>query len=199
VSVGSDSRQATTVYLVRHAHAHWNTDDARPLSEQGTESAARVAMLLSERPIVAIYSSPSRRALDTVTPLASRLGLKVQLMPALRERELLPMPRELFENAVAATWRLPQRAPAGAESNEEAQRRGLSALMRVVETHSGQHVVVSTHGTLMALILNGLDPSLGFEFWRRLTFPDVYALEPVTGTLTRIVRLWSDRPTAPES
>jgi 2,3-bisphosphoglycerate-dependent phosphoglycerate mutase len=199
VSVDSESARATTVYLVRHCHAHWSTDDARPLSDEGTEAARRLATLLSDRPIAAIYSSPSRRAVDTVAPLADRVGQPLQLVPELRERELLPMPRELFENAVAATWRHPQRAPAGAESNDDAQRRGLSALMSIVERHHGRHVVVSTHGTLMTLMLNGLDATLGFDFWRHLSFPDVYALELVANRLTRIVRLWRDGTSRPQN
>lgn len=185
-----DSAHATTVYLVRHAHAHWTTDDTRPLSEAGTEAAKRLAALLSDRPIAAIYSSPSRRAIDTVAPLADRLGLQVQLMPDLRERELLPMAPELFDEAVASTWRFPERAPPGSESNDVAQRRGLNALESVLDRHRQQHIVVSTHGTLMTLMLNGLDPSLGFEFWRRLSFPDVYALELVEGDLRGIGRVW---------
>ena len=102
------------------------------------------------------------------------------------------MPKELFEGAVEASWRFPNRAPAGTESNVVAQRRGLAALMGIVDNHRGQHIVVSTHGTLMALMINGLDPSLAFEFWRGLSFPDVYALELGKDVATKIVRLWPE-------
>jgi len=39
------------LYLVRHAHAHWNLDDDRPLSPAGQEAAGRVAEVLASRPL----------------------------------------------------------------------------------------------------------------------------------------------------
>jgi hypothetical protein len=41
----------------------------------------------------------------------------------------------------------------------------------------------------MALILNGLDPSFGYEFWRELSFPDVYELEFEASVLIRVRRI----------
>lgn len=79
----------TTVYLVRHAHADWHDDDARPLSRAGLSAAQLVADRLASEPIVAIYSSPFRRSVETVTPLANRLGVRPELVQDLRERELL--------------------------------------------------------------------------------------------------------------
>jgi 2,3-bisphosphoglycerate-dependent phosphoglycerate mutase len=51
-------------------------------------------------------------------------------------------------------------------------------------------VVVATHGNLLALILNGFDPSFGYEFWRELSFPDVYEVEFEATSLIRVRRLW---------
>ena len=65
----------STLYLVRHAHAEWTPDENRPLSAQGSEDANRVANTLYVVPISAIYSSPARRARQTIAPLAGRLGL----------------------------------------------------------------------------------------------------------------------------
>jgi 2,3-bisphosphoglycerate-dependent phosphoglycerate mutase len=42
----------------------------------------------------------------------------------------------------------------------------------------------------MTLILNGFDPSFGYEFWRELSFPDVYALEFEGTALNRVRRMW---------
>ncbi len=184
---------ATTLYLVRHAHAHWTPDDNRPLSDEGTLAAGRLAARLSESPITAIYSSPSRRASDTVAPLASRLGLTIEVVTDFRERDMLnaPVSPQEFERLAEESWRFPGQPRAGSESNAAAQRRGLAALMSVLDCHRGQHVVVSTHGTLMALLINGLNPSLGFDFWRSLSFPDVYALEFTGESLTRLLRLWT--------
>jgi len=39
-----------------------------------------------------------------------------------------------------------------------------------------EHIVLSTHGNLMALTLQGFDPSIDFAFWKSLTMPDIYTL-----------------------
>ena len=181
---------ATTLYLVRHAHTDWQRDEARPLSEAGLKASQVVGTLLSPLPIAAIYSSPVRRSVETVTPLADRLGIRLELMQDLCERELPVVPSGEFDRIVADTWRSPESATAGAESNVKAQTRGLAAVRRILNRHVGQHVVASTHGNLLALILNGLDSAFGYDFWCRLSFPDVYRLEFEGTAMTRVERIW---------
>ncbi len=78
----------TTPYLVRHAHAEWTPDENRLLSAQGSEDANRVANILYEYLISAIYSAPARRACKAIAPLADRLGLSIQMVPDLQKRRL---------------------------------------------------------------------------------------------------------------
>ena len=71
------------VYLVRHAHAgkktHWPGPDlARPLSAQGHKEALGLSDQLGAYPLGRILSSPARRCLQTVQPLAERLGRPVE-------------------------------------------------------------------------------------------------------------------------
>jgi 8-oxo-dGTP diphosphatase len=78
------------VYLVRHAHAgrraDWDEDDAlRPLSARGLREAEHIAQLIGDEPIGRIRSSPAVRCVQTVTPLATRRGLKVKEDPRLAE------------------------------------------------------------------------------------------------------------------
>jgi broad specificity phosphatase PhoE len=181
---------ATTIYLVRHAHADWQRDEDRPLSEDGLKASHVLGTLLSGLPITAVYSSPVRRAVETVTPLADRLGIRPELMHDLRERELPVVPSGEFDRIVSDTWHSPESATVGAESNAKAQTRGLAAVRRILTRHVGQHVVVSTHGNLLALILNGLDSAFGYDFWRRLSFPDIYRLEFEGSAMTRVERIW---------
>ncbi|MBA2260468.1 MAG: hypothetical protein H0W18_16365 [Acidobacteria bacterium] len=58
--------------------------------------------------------------------------------------------------------------------------------------HRGRHVVISTHGSLRALILNGFDRAFAYDFWLSLTFPDVYALTFNDSALAGVRPLWSD-------
>jgi 2,3-bisphosphoglycerate-dependent phosphoglycerate mutase len=180
----------TTLYLVRHAHAVWTPDDDRPLSQRGADDARSVAALLANRPIVAIYSSPSRRAIDTIAPLADRLQLTWSVVADFRERELPPVAASDFAGAIENSWRHPDDALPGGEPNAAAAARGLAALRNVRVRHAGRHVAVATHGTLLALMINGLEPACGLDFWRGLSLPDVYQLEFKGDQLMRHERLW---------
>jgi len=162
----------------------------RPLSARGRTSAQVLAGQFSRLPIAAIYSSPSRRALETVEPLARRLEIQPTILPDLRERELTAPTAAEFEAAIAATWREPEQPYAGGESNVAAQRRGVAVVRQVVERHRDRHVMLATHGSLLALVLNGFDPTFGYDFWRTLTFPDVYELAFRDNAMPRIRRVW---------
>lgn len=182
----------TTLFLVRHAHADWNSDDGRPLSQRGRASAAVLADLLARSPIGAIYSSPARRAVETIEPLTSRLRLEPVIVADLRERELVVDPGMDFESAVQAAWLAPAAAGFGSESNDAAQARGLTVIRRIMDEQKGRYTVVATHGNLLALILHGFRPSFGFEFWRSLTFPDVYELRFQKAALVNVRRIWDE-------
>jgi 2,3-bisphosphoglycerate-dependent phosphoglycerate mutase len=180
----------TTIYLVRHAHADWSDDDDRPLSIAGHGAARRLAMVLAAKPITAVYSSPHRRSVQTVAPLADTLGLSIQHVSDLREREVPAVPAHEFLGFMERTWRSPELSLNGAESNVAAQTRGLAALRQIVAASRGTHVAAGTHGNLLTLILNGLDPSFGFEFWRTLSNPDVFSLTFDQDRCVAIKRVW---------
>ncbi|HBQ75403.1 MAG TPA: histidine phosphatase family protein, partial [Exiguobacterium sp.] len=61
----------TTLYFVRHAHSTYSPDErARPLSGAGQADARRLLETFQGIPIDRFYSSPYRRAIETVAPLA---------------------------------------------------------------------------------------------------------------------------------
>jgi 2,3-bisphosphoglycerate-dependent phosphoglycerate mutase len=182
----------TTVYLVRHAHAAWEPSEERPLSEAGRERATALVSGFGTAALSAIYSSPARRALETIRPLADARGLRPEIVPELRERELLVHPGATFEATVEAAWRSPEVGVGGSESNRAAAARGLRVLERVLAAHPEEGVVLSTHGNLLALILQSLDSSHGYETWRAMTFPDVYRLVFDGAKLLHVERGWSE-------
>ena len=178
------------IFLVRHAHADCTPGENRPLSERGREDADRVADLLQHCPISALHSSPFRRARQTIGPLAARLDLPVHALLALCERRLGGGPVADFYAAVEATWRDPSFAHAGGESNSAAQQRGAAVIRRLLERHAGEHIVLSTHGNLLALTLQTFDASIDFAFWKSLTMPDIYQLGFTDAGTVAIRRLW---------
>lgn len=81
-----------TLLLVRHAVAlrrsDWTRSDRlRPLTPRGYEQAEALPALLAGHAPTRILSSPSVRCLETVQPLAARLGLPVEELPQLHEGE----------------------------------------------------------------------------------------------------------------
>lgn len=79
-----------TLLLVRHAdagdRAAWTGDDlARPLSAKGRQQSEALASLHAERHLDVILSSPARRCIDTVAPMAEARGLPVEHAEALAE------------------------------------------------------------------------------------------------------------------
>ena len=76
------------LYLVRHGHAgskaKWKGPDvARPLSAQGRKEALGLIERLRAHPLGRMLSSPTERCLQTVQPLAGRLGRPVEPSEAL--------------------------------------------------------------------------------------------------------------------
>jgi phosphohistidine phosphatase SixA len=70
-------------FLIRHAHAgsrsEWDQPDrVRPLSVKGVHQADHIASVLRDLAVGRIVSSPSRRCVQTVEPLASSLGLTIE-------------------------------------------------------------------------------------------------------------------------
>ena len=183
-------KRSCVFYVVRHAHAVWTPDEDRPLSAEGKKDALRVADVLCRLPIAGIYSSPYRRAVETVQPLADRLNLATTIEADLRERTLgNPRRATGFLSAVKQTWDDPAFAYPGGEANAVAQRRGVAVVERLAAGCDKGHVVLSTHGTLMALVLQHFDSCVDFIFWKTLTMPDIYALR-LEGSSVSIDHLW---------
>jgi 2,3-bisphosphoglycerate-dependent phosphoglycerate mutase len=180
----------STFYLVRHAHAEWTPDENRPLSARGNRDADRVADVLHRFPIAGIYSSPFCRARQTVIPLAYRLDLPIHRVPELRERQLCEGSVGDFFEAVRVTWVDPFFAHPGGESNAAAQQRVVAIIRGLQDRYPTEHLVLATHGNLLALLLQHFDPSIDFLFWKSLTMPDIFRLDTSVEGEIAIQRLW---------
>jgi len=64
------------IYVVRHFQ---KADGADPsLTAEGAANAQRLAAMLKDKGIAAIFATPTRRAMETAAPLAKLLGIHVR-------------------------------------------------------------------------------------------------------------------------
>lgn len=170
------------VLLVRHAEPlSFGTpdvhDDDRPLTDAGRTAADELAAELDGWEVTAIYSSPYQRAVETVTVLAERRGLPVQLLDDLRERRLSPELHDGWRDSLERSWSDADFELPGGESGRTAQRRAIATLDLLRTRHAdGGRIVLGSHGNLISLILQALQPGVGYEFHMAMPMPALYRL-----------------------
>ncbi len=75
LSVGQPAEAANPIYIMRHLQKAQGDDP--PLSDSGAAQAQALASVLGGGGITAVFATPTKRAMETATPLAERLGLTV--------------------------------------------------------------------------------------------------------------------------
>jgi len=154
------------VYFVRHAKSDISVKDgfSRPLTEKGQADCHLVTSFLSDKDIDVIYSSPYKRAYDTVLPFATSVGLPVNIVDDFRERELGIWVDD-FVTAAKSMWDDFSKpyADTDGETLREVQQRNINALHRVLEENPDSNIVIGTHGTALSTIINYFNADYGFE------------------------------------
>lgn len=167
----------TNLYFVRHAHSTYTPDElGRPLSERGMADARRMTRLLKLENIDHVISSPFKRAIQTVKGIAKELGQEIEIIDGFKERILSDQPLADFNEAIKKVWSNFDFSLEGGESNNIAQKRGVSATIQVLEKYNGQNIAIGTHGNIMVLIMNYFDPQYDVHFWEQLAMPDIFKL-----------------------
>jgi len=164
----------TRIFLVRHGATILTAEDRFagatdvPLSDEGREQARRLSFRLHREPITAAYSSTLGRTIETARLAIEPHGLEVTPLDGLREishgrweghtrKEV----DDLFPKEAAAWDQDPYSfAPEGGESGLAVTARALPALLNIVRTHPGEHVLVVSHKATIRLLLSSL---LGFD------------------------------------
>ena len=170
------------VILIRHAEpeavgAPGVSDDDRPLTDAGRAAAEELAAEFDGYGLTAIYSSPYLRAVQTINPLAQRRGLEVQLLSDLRERRLAREALDDWRATLQHAWSDADYAAPGGESGRDAQRRAVALLDLLRSRHpDGGRLVLASHGNLISLVLQALEPDVDFEFHMAMPNPAVYRL-----------------------
>ena len=162
----------TIVYLVRHAQSDFSVREEmiRPLTPEGWESRPKVTECLWNEGIEAIYSSPYKRALDTISDFAGKKQLPVVECSGLGERGAGTgwVTVEEFWYREEKSWHDPAFVFEGEESIGEVRARICPAFDQILSENIGRKIAVAGHGTAFSVLLNSLDPTFDFEDYRRL-------------------------------
>jgi 2,3-bisphosphoglycerate-dependent phosphoglycerate mutase len=167
------------IHLVRHCQATGQEPDA-PLTEKGRRQAVDLAEHLEDNPIVRIVSSPYVRAVESIAPLAERLGIPVETDDRLIERVLCgaPLP-DWHERLEASFIDLDLRLPGG-ESSRDAMARGVAAVNEI-KREPGTDILVVSHGNLLTLIMKHFEDFFGYEDWERMGTPEAFRVWDMNG------------------
>jgi 2,3-bisphosphoglycerate-dependent phosphoglycerate mutase len=170
------------VLLVRHAEpvlpgASGFDEFSRPLTESGARDASALAKAYGFLELDAVYSSPMRRARQTVRGFAEARGLEVIPMHEFVEHLLSPEPIPYWREVLEQAWQDFGFALPGAETMRETQDRGFTALEKLAQHHSSGTIVIGGHGTIFSLILNKIESGVDCAFHLSMPMPAVYTLE----------------------
>lgn len=147
----------TTIYFIRHCESiKTGGDRERGLTDAGQVQAQELVAFFKEMPIDAIYSSPMRRAMDSVGPLAEQRRLRIY-EAAFQERRFQETDERLsperLEELLKRSFQNDDYVQSGGESNQIARNRALTVIDQLLKTHPNDRVVVATHGLVLALVL----------------------------------------------
>ncbi|GIJ34549.1 histidine phosphatase family protein [Micromonospora sediminimaris] len=171
----------TEIVLVRHARSVPPTADGpddftRPLTRDGLRQAHELVPALTEPRPAAVWSSPYRRAIQTVQPTADALGLPVRTRTELREWDDGLAFTEVWERHYVRSWTDLCYARPGGESLDQLSIRAVEAVRALARHHAGRVVLVGSHGTFICRALAGFGVPVSWATVRQMPMPALYRL-----------------------
>lgn len=160
----------TRIYFVRHAEPDRSVHDdrTRPLTEEGLRDSLEVTIVLKNKNVDVIISSPYKRSMDTIGDLAKTLGKEILTDDDFRERNAGGWHGDNFLEYIKNQWADFNYHIKDGESLNEVQLRNVRALKKVLSSYKDKNVVIATHGTALSTILNYYYPQYDFECFMRI-------------------------------
>ncbi|MCA1713141.1 MAG: histidine phosphatase family protein [Actinobacteria bacterium] len=169
--------------LVRHATSvppspDWPDEYERPLSPLGEQQADELVGVLRAQFPDRVLSSPYRRAVQTVAPLARALGLRVETREVLREWRSGITGSPDWRATYRESWERPAWSALGGETQLALEHRAVGALRQLAaEEPPAAVTVVGSHGTWIARALHGIGFHVDADFWFSMPMPAVYEVD----------------------
>ena len=161
--------------LVRHCQTTGQGPDS-PLTRAGMDQAHQLAERLAEFPIDYLVSSPYARARASIEPFSLRSGLPINIDERLAEHRLTPGMVDNWRDLVRRSFEDDQFQVTGGDPARDTLKRAWEAIESVM-TSGHRMPLISSHGQLLGLVLNSIEPGFGYAGWCALRNPDIYLLE----------------------
>lgn len=178
------------IYIIRHCEAKGQPSEAQ-LTERGFKQALDVSEFFSEIKIDRIISSPYKRAIQSIQPLAKRLNVEIEIDRKLTERVLSTENLSDWSEKLRTTFENVELKFEGGESSQEAMKRIVEIVEEVFNSES-ENTIIVTHGNLLSLLLKYYNENFGFDDWQNLSNPDLYLLRNASNKVI-YERLWKQK------
>ncbi len=160
------------VILIRPGETDWNRQGrwqgwvASPLNDYGRAQSQALSKFIRNIGMSALYSSDSRRAVETATLLAAALNFEPVFDPRWRERdvgtwqgmtldEIRSWNAKEYQQLLADIENYPV---GGGESRADVRKRVNAAFAEILESDPGHTVGILTHTTSSHVLLDSLIP-----------------------------------------
>jgi len=167
----------TELIMVRHAKVEYTPDDKeRALSKEGEEQRNDVLNILKSKDIDVIYSSPYKRAIDTIKPYVEHKEYEIKIVEDLRERKVSDHFINDFDTFAIKQWDDFDYKLNHGESLREVQDRGIKVIQQIIRDNKGKRIMIGTHGTFLGVLLNYYEKTCDYHFWKNLKMPAIISI-----------------------
>lgn len=156
------------IYLIRHGETQWNIERRlqgcgdSPLTEKGTMDAKLLGGKLKEIDIDIIYSSTSKRAINTSKIIKGKRNIEIALEEDLREMSIgnwqgrtwdeikIMSPQEYYKY-----WNAPHLyiGMNGGENFDQVEKRVVSFIDNIIQAKKYKNIIVVSHGVTVKSII----------------------------------------------
>ena len=141
----------------------------RCLTENGLRDRHKAARWLADKNITLVLSSPYKRSVDTVAPIAEEIGSEIETYYDLRERTVCDEWLYCFDDYARKQWEDFSYRLEGGECLGEVQERNVRAINEIVKKYPDCNIAIGSHGTSLSTIIHYYsDGKWGFDDFQRI-------------------------------
>jgi 2,3-bisphosphoglycerate-dependent phosphoglycerate mutase len=149
----------TEVFFVRHSISDLSIKDnlLRPLTDGGIEKACELIKLFENIYVDDIFSSPYKRAIQTIEPISNTKNICIKIVNDFREMKISDNWVNNYNEYIKKWWDDFSYKIDNGESLFETQYRNIQALEKILIEYKNKTVIIGTHGTALSTIINYYD------------------------------------------